>query len=281
MNDNLVCQSYELAYSFGKEYDLSDFYIGCILYGTCFLLATIPFNLFLAASYHYDWFSSFRIQRKKSLRDPPPKLVNKAILDFFIHYVLLLPVTVYFIVWGLMEIGMKTTPEDCPDYQYMLYYMVVCVFVSETVFYWAHRILHHKSLYKRFHKKHHEFNATIGIAFSYASTFESIFANLSNVVVPCIMLKGHIVCLALWIVIRSLESIDAHSAYQWPVPLPNLWFASFPCITGGAERHDFHHSHNTEMYGSFTGFWDWAMGTDKQFMEHRKRQRMLAKAQAQ
>ena len=31
-------------------------------------------------------------------------------------------------------------------------------------FYWTHRILHHPSLYKTFHKPHHTFTGTIGFA---------------------------------------------------------------------------------------------------------------------
>ena len=37
-------------------------------------------------------------------------------------------------------------------------------------------------------------------------------------------------------------------------------------FVGGADRHDFHHSHNVGNFGGFTIFWDSIMGTDKDYL---------------
>jgi len=55
-----------------------------------------------------------------------------------------------------------------------------------AVFYWAHRVLHHRRIYKYIHKQHHEFKATVGIAAEYAHPVESLLANA----VPTMVCSG-------------------------------------------------------------------------------------------
>ena len=42
--------------------------------------------------------------------------------------------------------------------------MLVCVVVVDVWFYWTHRLIHHKSLYKLIHKFHHRFHAPTSVA---------------------------------------------------------------------------------------------------------------------
>jgi len=49
--------------------------------------------------------------------------------------------------------------------------------VNDVGFYWTHRLLHSKALYKRFHKKHHTFRGSVGAAAEYAHPVEVILSN--------------------------------------------------------------------------------------------------------
>jgi len=74
----------------------------------------------------------------------------------------------------------------------------------------------------------------------------------------------------LFLAIRLWETIDAHSGYNFPFS-PWCWF---PSIQGGAERHDFHHSHNVGSFGMLN-IWDPLMGTDKAFRRWKAKQYQL------
>jgi sterol desaturase/sphingolipid hydroxylase (fatty acid hydroxylase superfamily) len=66
----------------------------------------------------------------------------------------------------------------------------------------------------------------------------------------------------LWLVLRMMETIDAHSGYRFP-------FSPFS-YKSVSERHDFHHSNNRGNFG-VTAFWDWLTGTDKAYNEWHRR----------
>ncbi|DAZ93383.1 TPA: hypothetical protein N0F65_012440 [Lagenidium giganteum] len=79
------------------------------------------------------------------------------------------------------------------------------------------------------------------------------------------LVGAHLSVMMLWMCLRLMETIDAHSGYQFP------W--SFTQLMDGAKRHDYHHSHNVGMYGGIMLFWDWIFGTDKPYYEHQAKLR--------
>lgn len=44
---------------------------------------------------------------------------------------------------------------------------LVALVVNDTAFYWTHRVMHHRLLYRRFHKKHHEFKVRPSVRLSF------------------------------------------------------------------------------------------------------------------
>ena len=73
------------------------------------------------------------------------------------------------------------------------------MFVNDAGFYWTHRMLHHPSLYARFHKQHHEYKGTIGFAAEYATPFEAFFSNHLPMIVPVCATAMHPL---VWLVFR-------------------------------------------------------------------------------
>lgn len=55
--------------------------------------------------------------------------------------------------------GITMNLREVPSFQKMVLDLAVCIIVDEIGFYYMHRLVHHKSLYKRIHKIHHEWTA--------------------------------------------------------------------------------------------------------------------------
>lgn len=111
---------------------------------------------------------------------------------------------------------------------------------------------------------------TISIAFSYSSVLENVMNMVAFGIGYKILAKVcvvHIFTVILWIVLRLVETMDAHSGYDFPWALFN-WH---PFNTGG-KYHTFHHSHNAGNYGGSICLLETIMGTNGPFFDHLQKQ---------
>lgn len=197
---------------------------------------------------------------------PGYALVKECLAGNAISHFIVTPIMLYFSYDMFVYFGMKVN-APIPSIWIFLRDFFVCIWANDTLFYWIHRGLHHGSIYKHIHKKHHDFKTSIGIAAEYAHPIEDAFANTLPTIAGNLIMGSHVVVFWAWLCLRIIETVDAHSGY-------NFSFSPFTLIPfiNGADRHDFHHSHNVGSYGSFFCFWDWIMGTDKPYNEYKKAQ---------
>jgi sterol desaturase/sphingolipid hydroxylase (fatty acid hydroxylase superfamily) len=138
--------------------------------------------------------------------------------------------------------------------------IVVHLFVysvlNETIFYWSHRTLHLPWLYKRVHARHHRFvHVRVPVA-EYAHGLENAVNFVAFFAGP-LLLGAPFTTLCVWIVVRIFETAEAHSGYA---------------LTRSGSRHAYHHLHAHDgCYGSFLGFWDTLLGTDRAWRAWRAR----------
>lgn len=199
------------------------------------------------------YFRSYLIQPRKS---PSDQLVRRAFMDVLTKHFVAGPI-MFWAMWYVAEAcGVQSSVATLPSLWEVTWQLFVMIMVQDTLFYWSHRLLHCEFLYPHIHKQHHQFYTPIGISAEYAHPVEDL-ANAIAFIAGPLILGCHIFTLWLWMFLRTLETIDAHSGYSFPLSPFTLFQI--------ADHHDYHHSQNKGCYGSFFGFWDWIMGTDAEY----------------
>lgn len=72
------------------------------------------------------------------------------------------------------------------------------------------------------------------------------------------LLHSHVLLFWNYIIFKLLQSIDAHSSYDLPIPF-NIWNI-LPGMDS-SKAHYLHHCINTGNYGGYFIFWDWLCNT--------------------
>ncbi|XP_052896642.1 fatty acid hydroxylase domain-containing protein 2-like [Anopheles moucheti] len=146
-----------------------------------------------------------------------------------------------------------------PSASVILRDLIVCVFFAENGFYYVHRFLHLKPLYKLVHKKHHEWTALFAWTAMYCHPIGHIISHMIPPMIGIQLMKAHIFTTAIWFPLVILNTIRDHCGYHLP------FFAS-------SEYYDYHHAKFTECFGTF-GYLDWLHGTDTTFRKSKQHQR--------
>lgn len=231
-------------------------------------------NIVMYAIYRaaHPFFEKYRI-----LNEPWPweknraefmKQLKKTIAAILFNNLVILPLVFFlpaFLGFVMYDTGIFSFPSCAEIAIQIIFFMIV----EDTAFYWSHRLFHTPWLYKRFHKKHHEYKTTIGIAAEYSDGLEYLLTNIipSGLGPTLLASHCHIVTWYLWLIVRILETTDGHCGYEFS------WspFRLLP-FSGSANYHNFHHSHNVGNYSSFFTYWDSLCQTNKHYWKYLSKQ---------
>jgi len=212
------------------------------------------------------WFQKWKLQESKSISDK--EQFRCACVVLALHFTIELPLIMMFHPIAEM-IGLETWQLPFPPWRSMVTQIAFCFIIEDAWHYCFHRALHWGPLYRNIHKMHHKYSAPFGLAAEYAHPLEIIFVGIGTICGPLVycLFTGsfHLVTVYIWITMRLLQVIDAHSGYDFPWSLHNV----IP-FWGGADFHDFHHMAFTNNYSSSFRIWDWIFGTDQKYQEFRR-----------
>lgn len=155
--------------------------------------------------------------------------------------------------------------------------VALIIIAHDAYFYWMHRALHHKRLFRLTHLHHHKSRVpTPFTAYSFSpweaiteAAFVPIFLLVTSLM--GVAYAGLAVFIFLWIMItRNVmqhAGVELHPAGWVDTP----WLDWISTTT----HHDLHHSNGNTNFGFYFTFWDRWMGTEHP--EYKKRFRAAAK----
>lgn len=133
--------------------------------------------------------------------------------------------------------------EGNPPVVDMLWQIPAFAIIDDVIYYWIHRALHTRWLYRHVHSVHHRISAPWAIAGGYFHPAEYVLILLCSSAGP-ILLGAHIVTIWLWIVIRQWGAAYGHSGYVFP------WH-KWPLFSPTPDYHDNHHSRCNGNYANY------------------------------
>jgi len=140
-----------------------------------------------------------------------------------------------------------------PSILRVIFDIIIFGVVDEVVFYYSHRLLHHRAIYKHIHKQHHDWIVPISIASSYAHPIEHVISNIMSLFFGPMLAGSHIITAWIWFALTQFITCINHSNYHFPG-------------MNSPQFHNYHHAKFNECFGT-TGFLDWLHSTDTNFQK--------------
>jgi len=150
-------------------------------------------------------------------------------------------------------------PFDKYGYTYYFFSMVLMMFVHDTYFYWGHRLMHWKPIYKWAHQTHHlSVNPSPFAAYAF-HPFEAIF-EMGILPVLAFTIPHHISTLTIFALYSLVINIGAHVGHEF-FPKGVLKHKIFKWHNT-ATHHNLHHQAVKYNFGLYFNFWDKLMKTN-------------------
>ncbi|XP_074467093.1 fatty acid hydroxylase domain-containing protein 2 [Sebastes fasciatus] len=233
------------------------FYLGTMLVPTLAFGVTNGLLLLVDTTGKPSFITRYRIQVDKNNPVDPDKLRHVLKTVVFNHLFISGPMVVA--AYYLMTSRGDPCGPELPTFQWALMELAAFSIMEELIFYYSHRLFHQPSLYKRFHKQHHEWTAPIGVVCIYAHPLEHMISNMLPVALGPVILGSHLATTCMWYCLALVSTTISHCGYHLPfLPSP--------------EFHDFHHLRFTQCFGVF-GVLDRLHGTDTKFRQTKQYER--------
>ena len=131
--------------------------------------------------------------------------------------------------------------------------------LHDAYFYWTHRLMHHRRLFKHFHRLHHRsHNPSPWAAYAFApleAVVQGLFLTIASFVLPL-----HPTAILVFLLHQIFRNALGHSGFEI---YPASW-QRHPILRwiNTTSHHHLHHSKGRENFGLYFLWWDRLMGTE-------------------
>lgn len=199
-------------------------------------------------------FAARKIQKREANRADFMREFTSSVRTVAVYTAISIP-----IVWAFRNGWLETYQGDVGPLGFALYLAAIIV-AHDAYFYWAHRAMHTKLLYKHFHRFHHRtITPTAWTAYAFAVPEAVVMALFMPLWAAFVPTPG--IVLFAFLAIMILRNTMGHAGLELH---PRGW-ASHPLLKwiSTTTHHDMHHgtsyNHN---YGFYFTWWDKLMGTE-------------------
>jgi len=181
-------------------------------------------------------------------------------MKYSFYTLVIFGIVIVFVMWASKNHHtLLYSPIDKYGWPYWFLSILLMVALNDTYFYWTHRLMHLKPLFKRFHIIHHI--PTNPTPFS-AYCFHPVEAFMEVGIIPLIVftIPYHLSALAIYSVYTLMLNVGGHLGFEF---FPK-WFAKNKISKwhNTATHHNMHHRLVKYNYGLYFNFWDRIMGTN-------------------
>jgi Delta7-sterol 5-desaturase len=135
----------------------------------------------------------------------------------------------------------------------------IMILMHDAYFYWTHRAMHHRALYRHFHRTHHQsLDPTPWAAYSFSPLEALVQAGIGPLIIftlPC-----HPSAFAIFMLWQISFNVFGHCGYE----LYPRWFLNSPIgfLLNSPTHHTLHHEQFVGNFSLYFNLWDRLFGTN-------------------
>ncbi|MDX1516867.1 MAG: sterol desaturase family protein [Woeseiaceae bacterium] len=200
------------------------------------------------------------LARRKIRDDAPPG--RQLVREFVVS---MRTVLIFFVIgmtiWAGSQFGWFHVYDDPARYGWAYFWasVIAMILLHDAWFYWTHRLIHHRRLFRRSHRTHHlSHNPSPFTSYS----FDVAEAVLNAIYLPLVLtvLPAAHLAIIVWAAHMMLRNAIGHSGYEL-LPAGRDGRPAIDWLTT-VTHHDLHHSEARWNYGLYFTWWDRWMGTE-------------------
>jgi sterol desaturase/sphingolipid hydroxylase (fatty acid hydroxylase superfamily) len=141
---------------------------------------------------------------------------------------------------------------------YFFLSILLAMIIQDTYFYWTHRLMHHRRLFRWFHRTHHRSTNTNPWSTYSLNPLEAIVDSGSGVLILLILpITGW--ALIIFTTINTIYAVYTHLGYElFPRSMSRHWLGRW---INTSTAHNLHHAKARYNFSWYFLFWDRVMGT--------------------